>query len=96
MEITFESIIGKTILIGLTYLNKENELLEQKQIYGTIEHADKSKGISIKQADTGDWFYLPPELNSLSIAAPGEYRLRSTGEVIADPDLLSMWTIHNP
>jgi hypothetical protein len=29
-------------------------------------------------------------------APPGEYRLKSTGEIVVDPDLLSTWTIRRP
>ncbi|MBN7463153.1 hypothetical protein I3U64_23750, partial [Mycobacteroides abscessus subsp. abscessus] len=38
-------------------------------------------------------FTLPPAPESFSPAAPGEYRLRSTGEVITDPDYLATWTV---
>ena len=38
-------------------------------------------------------YTLPPDLRNYEPAAPGEYRLRSTGEVVADPDFISNWTI---
>jgi hypothetical protein len=44
----------------------------------------------------GEVYRLPPDLRPVTDAAPGEYRLRSTGEVIVDPDVTITWTITNP
>ena len=96
MDITFDNIIGKTILVGLTYYSKDDEFLEQKQFFGTIVTANVNNGITIQKTGVDEQFSLPPDLRSFSVAAPGEYRLRSTGEVISDPDLLTTWTIHKP
>jgi hypothetical protein len=32
----------------------------------------------------------------ISEGSPGEYRLKSTGEVVADPDYMAMWTLRSP
>ena len=42
----------------------------------------------IERADTGVRVVLPPQLQ---VAAKGEYRLRTTGEVVCDPDYLATW-----
>jgi len=39
---------------------------------------------------------LPPEPEAYEPAPPGEYRLRSTGEVVVDPDYLTTWTVGSP
>ncbi|HEV2489437.1 MAG TPA: hypothetical protein VGT03_06495 [Candidatus Acidoferrales bacterium] len=57
--------------------------------------ASKEKGITIKLND-GSEFTLPPDLRVLEPAPPGEYRLRSTGEVIVDPDYLCSYTVTRP
>ncbi|GAB5895435.1 hypothetical protein [Mycolicibacterium mageritense] len=48
----------------------------------------------------GETFTLPPAPESFSPAPPGEYRLRSTGEVVTDPDYLATRTVggqeHDP
>ena len=45
-------------------------------------------------AGSGEEEWLPPHLEAYQEAAEGEYRLRSTGEVVVDPDWLCTWTIH--
>jgi hypothetical protein len=41
-------------------------------------------------------FTLPPILEAFEPAEPGEYRLRSTGEVVVDPDVLAKFRISAP
>lgn len=93
-NITFSDLIGKTILIGLTYYTADNVFIEQKQYWGTVTEANE-KGISVKLSD-GSNFGLPPDLSSTKIAPAGEYRLRSTGEVVVNPDYLTTWNINRP
>ena len=93
-EITFSDLIGKTILIGLTYYTADDEFIERKQYWGTVIESNKNR-ILVKLND-GELFGLPPDLSSIEIAPPGEYRLRSTGEVVVDPDYLTSWNINRP
>jgi hypothetical protein len=89
--VTFEELIDKTLLVGITYYSHENELIEQKQFYGTVIEANDSI-IRIKQKDD-TIFSLPPDLSSTKRAFAGEYILRSTGEVVVDPDFLATWNL---
>ena len=93
MDITFETILGKTILVGFTHQREDGEVLEQTQSWGTVVRADKDHCVVIQKASSDETFTLPPDLRSFRIAPPGEYRLRSTGEVVVDPDLLTTWII---
>jgi hypothetical protein len=95
MKITYKNIVGKTILMGLTYLDENEEVLKQVQFYGTVTSADENQGIAILKANNKD-FFLPPDINSIVAAPAGEYKLRSTGEIIVDPDLLTTWTVTPP
>lgn len=88
-EITLEELTGKILLVGITYYTHNNEFIEQKQYYGTVTKANKSI-ICIQQKD-GTEFTLPSDLSSTKRARPGEYKLRSTGEVVVDPDFLTTW-----
>jgi hypothetical protein len=95
------SLVGKTVLLGLTFATAEGEVTEQLQRHGVIETADPERGISVRLIAPGQqWdrelYTLPPDLSSLSEAAPGAYRLRSTGETIVDPDFTSTWEIRAP
>ncbi len=82
---------GKVMLIDLTYYSREGALLEQKQCWGTVTAATE-QDIQVRLSD-GEAFHLPPDLSSTKIAPKGEYRLRSTGEIVTDPDYLTTWNI---
>jgi hypothetical protein len=41
----------------------------------------------------GEEFNLPPDTRAIEIASAGEYRLRTTGEVVMDPDFTAMFSI---
>lgn len=44
----------------------------------------------------GSAYWLPPDVRPFTVAARGEYRLRSTGEVVVDPDLTATWVVTKP
>ncbi len=89
--ITFEEMVGKMLLAGITYYTHENEFIEQKQFYGTVIEANESI-IRIRQTDKTE-ISLPPDLRSTKRARSGEYKLRSTGEVVVNPDFLATWNL---
>ncbi len=91
-EITFDELIGKVLLAGITYYTHDNEYIGQKQFYGTVTEANENL-IRIKQKDGTD-FTLPPDLSSTKRAWQGEYKLRSTGEIVVDPDYLATWNLN--
>lgn len=91
-EITFDELIGKVLLVGITYYTHDDEYIEQKQFYGTVTEANKTL-IRVKQKDGTD-FTLPPDLNSTKRARQGEYKLRSTGEIVVNPDYLATWNLN--
>ncbi len=93
-EITFDELIGKVLLVGITYHTHDNEFIEQKQLYGTVTRADKNV-ICIKQKD-GTKFTLPPDLSSAKRAKKGKYKLRSSGEIVINPDFLATWNLIKP
>ncbi len=91
-----ERFIGKHILVGLTYEDHQGNVQSQQQIHGIIKRITEPEGIVIDQMNGDGEFTLPPALDSLSEAPDGEYRLRSTDEVVVNPDLLGQWTITAP
>ena len=93
MDITWLDIINKTIIVGLTYVDNNNELIKEELFHGKIINADAAKGICLSVDGKNDTYCIPPDLTSLQIAPPGEYKLQSTGEVILNPDLISNWII---
>ena len=90
-----KGVVGKVLLVGLTYLEADGNLIEQQQFFGTVVSADSRKGIllSLKGQRAGEQFKLPPDTRAIEIAAAGEYRLRATGEVVIDPDFSALFSI---
>jgi len=88
-----DDYIGKHVLVGLTYVDHTNTVTKQAQLHGTITRIT-DEGIFFEPANGEGEFSLPPDVDSLRPAKPGEYRLRSTGEVVVDPDYVSSWTIN--
>ena len=86
-----ENLIGKTILVGMTFYNKDDEFVEQKQSWGEIVAVTENT-IHIKKKD-GEEFDIPNDPSAIEPAKPGEYRLRTTGEVVENPDFLSTWNV---
>lgn len=91
-EISYQDLIGKVLLAGITYYTHDNQLIEQKQVYGKVVEANE-RYVSIRKQN-GEMFTLPPDLRSTKAAKPGEYRLRSTGEVVINPDYLATWSVN--
>lgn len=91
-DITFEHLIGKVILIGVTYVDRADNVLDRKQWWGIVEAASSDVGICVALKNSSDPCTLPPDLNALRRAPPGEYRLKESGQIIQDPDFLTTWT----
>jgi hypothetical protein len=89
----WDEIIGKHVLVGMTYVDGDGTLIEQRQKHGVVVSAD-DEAVYIRLAGSGEEFWLPPDLASFQEAEEGEYRLRETGEVVVDPDFVASWTIH--
>jgi len=91
-------LIGKRILIGITYLNADGDLESQQQLHGIVECASETEGVLIKLQGVyaGKELSLPPDTSAISRAEPGIYRLRATGEEVENPDYLCTWEVHQP
>ena len=92
MKLKPKQIIGKHIIIGLTYLDSNENIVNRVQLHGDVISITDKK-ITIK-LNTGEEFTLPPDISSIEVAPPGDYRFKSTGEVIVNPDLMTTWTIY--
>lgn len=86
-----DDLIGKTLLVGLTFLDTDEAVIEQYQTFGTIVSVSAAS-IVIERSDSR-LFSLPPDLDNLQPASAGEYRLKISGEVVVDPDFTSTWEI---
>jgi hypothetical protein len=91
-----DGLVGQLVLAGITYVAMDGKTVtSQVQCWGRIVSA-KPEGIAIiceGKLWTGQTMTLPPHLSAFQAAKPGEYRLRSTGETVENPDLTTSWTI---
>ena len=88
-------LVGKRVLVGVTDLAPDGSVLGQRQFCGQAVRADWRAGIALRLegARAGEEVVLPPDTRAFQPAAPGEYRLRQTGEVVTDPDFLTTWSL---
>ena len=89
--IEINDLYGKVLLIGITFVTENNELIEQYQTHGKVEEIHRDY-VRVK-LNNGNLFTLPTAFESLEEAPPGEYSLRSTGEIVIDPDYTTTWTV---
>ena len=90
---TAQTIMGKTVLICLTLDPEPSTEPERKQLFGTIMSFSEKDGIVVQLQNSTETFALPPFIQDLKKAAPGQYHLKATGEVIVDPDYLAFWVV---
>jgi hypothetical protein len=91
-ETRANSYVGKTLVVGFNHATLDGALIEKVQRAGVIVAVHPEDGIVVRQGD-GREFQLPPALHGLRQAQPGAYTLRSTGEIVHDPDYEMIWTI---
>ncbi len=91
-----DEYIGRSLLLGVTYTGPEGELRRQEQVVGTIMVVDFDEGIVVSCEPDGRPFVLPGDPSRVEKAPPAEYRLRSTGQVVTNPDYLAQVTIRQP
>lgn len=94
MPESYDELMGKVLLIGLSYYSQGGKFIEDKQLYGRIKQSNESC-ITIMQVN-GEEFSIPPDLSAIEIAAPGDYTLRSTNEVVRNPDYLASYSVTLP
>jgi len=87
-------LLGKRLLVGLTHRSADDKVVSLEKFHGTIDRVSLTEGLVLKLHGTAKERFLPPDITRLEPAEPGEYRLKTTGEVVVDPDFTLMWTIY--
>jgi hypothetical protein len=91
-----EKYLGKHLLVGLTYLNKDESLKERIQLHGIITRISENT-IVFKRKDDGQDFSIPFDEENLEAGQPeAVYELKSTGEAIESVGFIGSWTIYPP
>jgi len=80
-------------LVGITHLLDDGSY-EQEQFAGKATIRDEEDYCLVEVSCTdGEVRQYPFDRRSLERAPKGEFRLRSTGEVIQNPDFLMTWEV---
>jgi hypothetical protein len=89
-------LIGKHILVGLTYLDHNGDVARQLQLHGLISCVGDHT-LQFERADGKGDFSIPFD-GVLPAGQPDAvYTLRATGEQVTGVDYVVSWTIHpNP
>jgi hypothetical protein len=92
-------VVGKTCVVGLSYLGSAGEVLRQTQVAGVVNKVDAELGITLtlRHSDptvAAAEFILPPNLHAWFKAPPGHYRHAPSGVDMQNPDFLVTWDIH--
>ena len=92
------ALVGKLVLIGITYEDRRGNLKRRDQFFGTVSEVDPHRGISVSLAGSrsGETALLPPDTAIFERGEKGRYRLSSTGEFVTNPDFTAAWKITVP
>jgi hypothetical protein len=86
-----QELLGRRVIVGITNIDADGSLVDKELYDCQIVGASEADGL-VLQTHTGDVLTLPPDLRGFFGAARGEYRFKSTGHVVAAPDLQTDWT----
>ncbi len=86
-------MIGKTLLVGITYLDSDGLVTERVQFAGVVIAVDPP--VTIERGSSKP-FTLQPALDAFFIGVPGEYRLRDSDGIVVDPNFVTTWAVHAP
>lgn len=88
-----KALIGKTVLVGLTFIDDDGEVSERQQFFGVVIEANDRDGIllDLLGEHDGDTYALPPQTSAIKAAEKGVTSL--AGDT---PDFVVSWTIHGP
>ena len=86
-------LIGRTLLVGIEYFDSDGRADRQIQFAGIVVAMEPRVTI---EHGTEEPFTLPAATEAFYVATPGTYHLRSTGDVVVDPDFVTTWAVHHP
>ena len=86
-----KSLLGKTLLMNLTFLDDDGEVQERQQFFGVVIDAAEDEGIvlDLMGEHDGDTYTLPPQTSAIKAAEPGVTTLGGD-----TPDFVANWIIH--
>ena len=85
-----EALLGKTLLMNLTFLDDDGEVVERQQFFGVVIDATEDEGVvlDLMGEHDGDTYTLPPQTSAIQPAAEGVTSLAGD-----KPDFVVSWII---
>lgn len=87
-------MIGKKVLVGLTYVDKNNEVTNKLQLHGNIESLGDNT-LTFIRSDNAEEFSIPFDGELDEAGVDSIYTLRKTGEEVTGVNFISSFTIHS-
>ena|ERR1044071_4259700 len=87
-------MIGKIVLVGLTYRNEQDEITDIRQYFGIVDRINTQEGLVIVRGDNQEEMSLPPRLGWYRRARPGIYNLKSSNYSVRDPDYVATLSVY--
>jgi hypothetical protein len=84
---------GRRILIGITRVAADGGYAQEQHVGIAGIHDRGTYCLVTIECDDGETREYPFDSRTLQRARPGEYRMRSTGQVVANPDFLMTWVV---
>ena len=90
----FESaLLGKTVLVGVTYYDQSGTVLRRRQFCGEVVGLSPRSGVTLLNRRLGVEFVVPPVPDNFVVADPGIYTLKESAEVVTNPDYVCTWDV---
>ncbi|SIO30536.1 hypothetical protein SAMN05444166_3638 [Singulisphaera sp. GP187] len=96
IEVFGDQYIGRNLLLGITYVTPSGTPHRQEQVVGTIMVVDFDEGIVVSCEPDGRQLVLPGDPSWLEKAPQAEFMLRSTGQVVTNPNYIAKLTKRSP
>ena len=91
-----DEYMARTVILGINYVGRDGKLQAQEQLVGTIMFVDFDEGVVVSCEPDGRTITLANDLAWIEKSAKAQYRLRSTGAVVVNPDYITEVTVHEP
>lgn len=86
-----EELVNKTILVGYTYIDVNDNINKQNQYLATIREVREDALVA--EAEDGSRSLIPYDPGTVALAPRGEYLLTASGQRVKNPDFLTSWNI---
>jgi hypothetical protein len=84
-------LAGKRCLIGLRTLDHNGDTIAMSQVHAEILRFTPER-LLIRDLTSGEQREMPPDTRAFRYAPLGDYRLRSSGQIVTDPDADCRWS----